>query len=144
MTRKSKHTNEYDILHENKDYLLVEDAIKVLKIQLAQAEKDIIKLKEYKEKALQDPISFVENLIDKPKTLNNNSNTNNLFKNDISYTENTSPNSLSFYTEEWTEEEIDQLWNLLEIFPEESVPMARYVKLSSYLGTKSPKQVNYL
>jgi len=56
----------------NNSYLLVEDAIKVLKIQLAQAEKDIIKLKEYKEKALKDPISFVENLIDKVNAIYHN------------------------------------------------------------------------
>jgi len=185
MTGKTKNSKEYDILHENKDYLLVEDAIKVLKIQLAQAEKDIKVLKEYKEKALEDPIGFVENLIDKkykniprlqkvisipnidlslyqPHSLrhaksfsNSNNNTNNFYK-DISYSEDTSPTSpnskkkrpfdeiddkSSFYTDEWTEEEIDYLWNLLEIFPEESVPMTRYVKISNQLGTKSPKQV---
>jgi len=49
--------------------LLIEDAIKVLRNQLAQAEKDILKLKEYKEKALNDPINFVENLINKVKYL---------------------------------------------------------------------------
>ncbi|ORX59120.1 hypothetical protein BCR36DRAFT_408647 [Piromyces finnis] len=185
MAGKAKQKSEYDILHENKDYLLVEDAIKLLKIQLAQAEKDIIKLKEYKKKALKDPINFVENLIDKkykniprlqkvisipnidlsiyqshslrkPKSLLNNSNSNNLYKNDITYTENTSPNSppntkkrlfeevdnkSSFYTEEWTEEETDQLLNLLEVIPEESVPMTRYVKLANCIGTKTPKQV---
>jgi len=54
----------------------VEDALKVLKIQLAQAEKDIVKLKAYKEKALKDPIGFVENLIDKVKKNNNNKNKN--------------------------------------------------------------------
>jgi len=189
MTGRTKSFTEYDILHENKDYLLVEDAIKVLRNQLTQAEKDISILKEYKEKALNDPISFVENLINKkynnlprlqkvfsipninlskyqPHSLrkdtkysNSNSNINGIFK-DIAYIEDTSvPNSpvvntpkrkrsveeaedkSSFYTKEWTDEEIDQLWNLLEIFPEESTPMARYIKISSYLGTKSPKQV---
>jgi len=65
MTGRTKSFTEYDILHENKDYLLVEDAIKVLRNQLTQAEKDISILKEYKEKALNDPISFVENLINK-------------------------------------------------------------------------------
>ncbi|ORX81095.1 hypothetical protein BCR32DRAFT_268489 [Anaeromyces robustus] len=158
MTGKTKNSKEYNILHENKDYLLVEDAIKVLKIQLAQAEKDIRILKEYKEKALADPIGFVENLINKKykniprlqkvisipnidlsiyqphslrhaKTFSNSNNSTQNFYKEISYSEDTSPTSP------------DYLWNLLEIFPEESVPMTRYVKISNQLETKSPKQV---
>ncbi|KAL6612442.1 hypothetical protein U3516DRAFT_813052 [Neocallimastix sp. 'constans'] len=186
MTGKPKNSKEYTLLHENKDYLLVEDALKVLKIQLAQAEKDIVKLKAYKEKALKDPIGFVENLIDKkyknipklqkvisipnidfstykPHSLRhtrssstNNTNTKSLFK-DITYTEDTSPTSPNsnkkrlfeedtnkndtFYSETWTDDEINQLWNLLELYPEEDVPMSRYIKIAKRLETKSPKQV---
>jgi hypothetical protein len=43
---------------------MVSRAVNVLKFQLEQAKEDIKKLKEIKQRALSDPITFVENLRD--------------------------------------------------------------------------------
>ncbi|CAG8828198.1 9333_t:CDS:2, partial [Gigaspora rosea] len=50
------------LLKDNEDYEMVLRAVNVLKFQLQQAKEDICKLKSMKEKALIDPIQFVEDL----------------------------------------------------------------------------------
>ncbi|CAG8495807.1 2220_t:CDS:2 [Acaulospora colombiana] len=53
---------EERLLNDNEDYEMVLRAINVLKFQLQQAKEDICKLKFMKERALEDPIQFVEDL----------------------------------------------------------------------------------
>ncbi|CAG8496805.1 9194_t:CDS:10 [Acaulospora morrowiae] len=53
---------EEKLLNDNEDYEMVLRAINVLKFQLQQAKEDICKLKSVKEKALKDPIQFIEDL----------------------------------------------------------------------------------
>ncbi|CAG8494902.1 19360_t:CDS:10 [Dentiscutata erythropus] len=56
------HNSEEKLLKENEDYETVSRAVNVLKFQLQQVKEDICKLKSMKEKALKDPIQFVEDL----------------------------------------------------------------------------------
>ncbi|CAG8563398.1 39760_t:CDS:2 [Gigaspora margarita] len=53
---------EEKLLKDNEDYEMVLRAVNVLKFQLQQVKEDICKLKSMKEKALIDPIQFVEDL----------------------------------------------------------------------------------
>ncbi|GES86917.1 ZZ-type zinc finger-containing protein 3 isoform X1 [Rhizophagus clarus] len=57
-------STEETLLNGNEDYEMVSRAINVLKFQLEQAKEDIKKLKEIKQRALSDPIKFIENLRD--------------------------------------------------------------------------------
>ncbi|CAI2186723.1 16765_t:CDS:10 [Funneliformis geosporum] len=55
---------EETLLNENEDYEMVSRAVNVLKFQLEQAKEDIKKLKEIKQNALSDPITYIEKLRD--------------------------------------------------------------------------------
>ncbi|RIA95742.1 hypothetical protein C1645_802788 [Glomus cerebriforme] len=59
-------TNDMEdtLLNENEDYEMMLRAVNVLKFQLEQVKEDIKKLKEIKQRALSDPITYIEKLRD--------------------------------------------------------------------------------
>jgi len=57
-------SSEEILLNENEDYEMVSRSVNVLKYQLEQVKEDIKKLKEIKQHALSDPITYIEKLRD--------------------------------------------------------------------------------
>ncbi|CAJ0762295.1 4391_t:CDS:2, partial [Entrophospora sp. SA101] len=59
----SGYSLEESLLHSNEDYEMIIRTINVLKFQLGLVKNDIEKIKSLKQKAMQDPIQYVEGIM---------------------------------------------------------------------------------
>ncbi|GBP79070.1 ZZ-type zinc finger-containing protein 3 [Eumeta japonica] len=154
-------------LRSNKEYCDLLKYIITLEAQRTRSLQDIEELAEAKNKALENPIQFVENLqagnikfpcrqtIAEPPSIDWNSfgiDIHEFMENKdsktVSETEGTKVRGRIFteskpetFNQLWSCQEQKRLEELLEIYPEEPIIANRYKKIAQALGTRTPVQV---